>query len=78
MEVAMYDFLDAKPIGVEEAKKKILSGWEICEFSSFYRGGAVYRHAIVSREGETRVISDLTWGSLSVWLGKKGTGSTPL
>ncbi|WP_141054915.1 hypothetical protein [Tepidiphilus succinatimandens] len=64
----MISLMEAKSTGLDDAVKKLLSGWTIRSLEQpFYRGGASYRHAIVS-DSDARVVSDLVWRHLSRWI----------
>jgi len=44
--------LEAKPVVLDEAVKKLLSGWMVRSLEQpFYRGGAIYGHAIDTPDG---------------------------
>jgi hypothetical protein len=66
--------LEAKPVVLDEAVKKLLSGLMVRSLEQpFYRGGAIYGHAIDTPDGaETRIVSAFTWKSLSRWTEKNG------
>lgn len=64
---------DIKPVALDEAIKKLLSGWTVRPIGQpFHRGGASYRYAIDSIDGELRVVSDSTWRHLSRWIETNG------